>query len=92
MLLARHLPLGMAEAGRLLPVSLAPLGLPWSARLPVWSADPHVIAFCHSLVVGFGGAAALVLLRRLLNGRRWQLAGLAAALLLAAGGRWLIAA
>ena len=35
---------------------------------------------------------ALVLLRRLLNGRRWQLAGVAAALLLAAGGRWLIAA
>ena len=92
LLLARHLPLGMAEAGRLLPVSLAPLGLPWSERLPVWSADPHVIAFCQSLLVGLGGAAALVLLRRLLNGRRWQLAGLAAALALAAGGRWLIAA
>jgi polyferredoxin len=89
LLLARHLPVGMAEAGLVLPVSLAGLGPgPW----PGWSFDDHVIAFCQTLVVLAGVVGAWLLLRRLLlpSRRLIWLASLAA-LGLAAGGRWLVA-
>ncbi len=90
LLLARHLPLGMAEAGALLPVSLAPLGA-WAAALPSWSADPHVIGFCQSLALVIGAAGSLVLLRRLgPRGLGGWLAG-GSTLLLAGVGRWLVA-
>ncbi|MFZ0408942.1 MAG: 4Fe-4S binding protein [Cyanobium sp.] len=95
-MLAQHLPLGMAEAGRLLPVSLSPLGLDqggaWQLRDWQWSADPHVIAFCQSLALAIGAAGSIVLLRRLLQlalpDWLW-VSGLA--LLLGAGARWLVA-
>ena len=92
LLLADHLPLGMAEAGRLLPVSLSPWYGELASRLPAWSADRHVIAFCQSTVVLLGLGGTLVLLRRLLLPSRWRglaLSGLA--LGLAAAGRWLVA-
>jgi polyferredoxin len=90
LLLARHLPLGMAEAGRVLAVSLSPVvaGGPW---LPAWSADSHVIAFCQSAAVLLGLGWSAVLLRRLWPAPRLQLAGLGTAVLLAAVGRWLVA-
>ena len=86
LLLARHLPLGMAEAGLVLPVSFS------DPQLPAWSADPHVIGFCQSAVVLLGWAWAVVLLRRLLANRRaaW-LSASALAMALALGGRWLVA-
>ncbi len=85
LLLARHLPVGMAEAGRLLPVT-------FQQPLPSWSADHHVIAFCQSLVLLLGVGGSLVLLRRLLlNSRGTLWWGSAAALALGAGGRWLVA-
>jgi transcriptional regulator with AAA-type ATPase domain/NAD-dependent dihydropyrimidine dehydrogenase PreA subunit len=92
LLLADHLPLGMAEAGRLLPVSLSSWHQELASRLPAWSADPHVIAFCQSTVLLLGLGGTLVLLRRLLLLPRWPglaLSGLA--LGLAAAGRWLVA-
>ena len=101
LMLADHLPLGMAEAGRILPVSLASLTpslgpAPVAAlaeRLPAWSADPAVIGFCQSLLILPLPLAALVLQRRLLPmawGGSLLLTGLA--LTLAAMGRWLVAA
>ena len=86
LLLARHLPLGMAEAGLVLPVSFS------DPQLPAWSADPHVIGFCQSAVVLLGWAWAVVLLRRFLANRRaaW-LSASALAMALALGGRWLVA-
>ena len=93
LMLAQHLPLGMAEAGQLLPVALAPLGSGSLLNGWQWSADGHVIAFCQSLVVALGVVASIVLLRRLLQleFRHWLwLSGLP--LLLGAGGRWLVAA
>ena len=86
LLLARHLPLGMGEAGALLPVSLG------DPSLPAWRADPHVIGFCQSAVVALGWVWAVVLLRRLLanSGLAWFSASLLA-LVLAGGGRWLVA-
>lgn len=95
-LLADHLRLGMAEAGLVLPVSLAPLAehallenRGWVARLvehlPAWSADAHVIGFCQSLVILSGVLASGVMLRRLLvPERRIWLAQMLA--LLALGG------
>ena len=93
LLLARHLPIGMGEAGALLPVSLSPLGMPWQGALPQWRADPHVIGFCQTLVVVAGLAMSMVLLRRQLATHRSAWLGASGlALVLAAAGRWLVAA
>lgn len=91
LLLARHLPLGLAEAGQVGPVSFAPLQLPWAA-LPGWSADPHVIAFCQSAVVLLGLAGSLALVPRLLPLPPLRLAAFLVGVgLLAGAGRWLVA-
>ncbi|MEY3749849.1 MAG: hypothetical protein RLZZ186_268 [Cyanobacteriota bacterium] len=85
LLLARHLPIGMAEAGLVLPVS------GW-ASAPFWQADAHVIAFCQSVAVLLGLLWAVVLLRRqLANSRLAWLSASGLAVLLAAAGRWLVA-
>jgi NAD-dependent dihydropyrimidine dehydrogenase PreA subunit len=86
LLLARHLPLGMGEAGQLLPVSLGDPGL------PAWSADSHVIGFCQSAVVLAGWIWAVALLRRQLANSRLAWGGASVlALALAAAGRALVA-
>ncbi|MEA5413206.1 4Fe-4S binding protein, partial [Synechococcus sp. BA-120 BA3] len=94
LLLAQHLPMGMAEGGRLLPVSTETLWPALAARLPSWSADSHVIAFCQSLAVLVGVGGSLLMLRRLLQLAFWSgpslaLGGLVVAL--GSGGRWLVA-
>ena len=93
LLLARHLPLGMSEAGQLLPVSLAPMDWSWSQTLPTWRADSHVIAFCQSTFVLLGWGASVALLRRQLANHRTAWMGASGlALVLALAGRWLVAA
>jgi len=85
LLLARHLPVGMGEAGQLLPVSL---GASW----PGWSADPHVVAFCQSAAVLAGALCSWWLLRRLLSNEPnslWIATGLSASV--GCLGRWLVA-
>jgi hypothetical protein len=92
LLLADHLPLGLQEAGRLLPVSLAPWQPEWAERLPAWSADPHVVGFCQTSVVLLGLGGTVVLLRRLLQPLRFGWVGWSGcALALAGVGRWLVA-
>ena len=92
LLLARYLPLGMAEAGTVLPVSFSALNGEFAAQLPSWRADGHVIGFCQSGAVLAGLAGALVLLRRMLSAGSSALpAASLLALGLAAGGRWLVA-
>jgi hypothetical protein len=60
--------------------------------LPGWSADAHVIAFCQTSAVLAGCCGSVVVLRRLLeNSRPGWLAASGLALLLACGGRWLVA-
>jgi hypothetical protein len=79
-----------------LPVSLAPvtqrIDPQWLAVVPSWQADPHVIGFCQSAAVLLGFSAAVVVLRRMLQTNRlaW-LSSTALALVLALGGRWLVA-
>ena len=101
LMLADHLPLGMVEAGRILPVSLAPLtsllpsGLNGDLleRLPAWSADPAVVGFCQSLLILPLPLAVLVLQRRLLPlAWRGSLLLTGGAVGLAVLGRWLVAA
>nr|WP_115094795.1 4Fe-4S binding protein [Synechococcus sp. UW106] len=81
LLLARHLPIGMSEAGTVLPVG-------W----PQWSADLHVIGFCQTVVVLFGWIGAVILSRRLLDlNRRAWVTGSMVLLLVSLSGRWLVA-
>jgi transcriptional regulator with AAA-type ATPase domain len=86
LLLARHLPLGMGEAGLLLPASF---GAP---ALPHWQADPHVIAFCQSAAALVGVAGSALLLPRVLPAGAGRWGGLLLAMGLAAAGRWLVVA
>jgi hypothetical protein len=86
--------MGMAEGGRLLPVSTETLWPALAARLPAWSADAHVIAFCQSLAVLVGVGGSLLMLRRLLQLALWSGPSLALGALVVAlgtGGRWLVA-
>ncbi|MCB4399683.1 4Fe-4S binding protein [Synechococcus sp. MU1625] len=81
LLLARHLPIGMAEAGTVLPDG-------W----PQWSADRHVIGFCQTVVVLIGWVGAVILSRRLLDlNRRAWVRGSMVLLLVSLSGRWLVA-
>ena len=81
LLLARHLPIGMSEAGTVLPVG-------W----PQWSADLHVIGFCQTVVVLIGWIGAVILSRRLLDlNRRAWVTGSMVLLLVSLSGRWLVA-
>jgi NAD-dependent dihydropyrimidine dehydrogenase PreA subunit len=91
LMLAHTLPLGMGEGGLVLPVSLASVTPGWAA--PGWSADPHVVAFCQSVVTGVGVIGSVVVLRRLLPSDGLGSLLLAAlALALGLAGRVLVAA
>jgi NAD-dependent dihydropyrimidine dehydrogenase PreA subunit len=93
LMLAHHLVLGMAEAGLLLPLSLAGRWPDLALRAPGWSADPHVIGFCQTVVVLLGVGGSSLLLRRLLQPDRWEWVGLSVVSLgLGLVGRWLVAA
>ena len=72
---------GMAKAGTVLPQG-------W----PHWSADPHVIGFCQTIVVGIGWVGAAILSRRLLDlDRRAWVTGSMVLLMVSLSGRWLVA-
>lgn len=92
LLLTRHLPTGLSEAGQLLPVSLAAMNWSWTQSLPAWQADFHVIAFCQSTVVLIGWGGSVFLLRRQLATDRMAWLGASGfALGLTLAGRWLVA-
>ena len=81
LLLARHLPLGMLEAGTLLPIG-------W----PSWSADPHVVGFCQTFSIAIGWCGSILLIRRLVPAGRFNsLLGSMGMLVLSCAGRWLVA-
>ena len=63
----------------------------WVWRKRAWSADPHVIGFCQSLVLLVGVGGSVLLLRRLLRQawRPWLLVSLVP-LALGLGSRWLV--
>jgi polyferredoxin len=62
--LAHYLRLGLTEAGRVLPVSLATLGV-GSVNLPIAVADPAVIAFLQSVTLIFAFWLSAVLTQKI---------------------------
>ncbi|CAI8172871.1 MAG: Putative electron transport protein YccM [Prochlorococcus marinus str. MIT 9215] len=79
-LLARHLPMGMTEAGMVLPMG-------W----PQWTADAHVIDFCQSMVIAIGWASCVVLLPRLIRRQRLSwITGSGVLLVAAVACRWVV--
>ena len=70
----------MLEGGTLLPVG-------W----PRWSADPHVVSFCQTVLIAIGWIGAVVLIRRLLVPERFnQILGSMVMMVLSFAGRWLV--
>lgn len=62
--LAHYLHLGLTEAGRLIPVTVATLGGSGMATW-WWSAHPAVIAFLQGTALGLGWILTLLLLRKI---------------------------
>ncbi|XFA72387.1 sigma 54-interacting transcriptional regulator [Thermosynechococcaceae cyanobacterium Okahandja] len=62
--LAYYLPLGLGEAGQLVPVTLATFGLSTGMSVQ-WSAHPAVIAFLQTAALGVSVVASLVLSQKI---------------------------
>jgi transcriptional regulator with AAA-type ATPase domain/NAD-dependent dihydropyrimidine dehydrogenase PreA subunit len=63
--MAHYFSLGLSEAGRILPVGLATVGLAGGMDLPVWVAHPAVIAFLQGLVLLVSAALSLILTQKI---------------------------
>jgi transcriptional regulator with AAA-type ATPase domain/NAD-dependent dihydropyrimidine dehydrogenase PreA subunit len=63
--MAHYFSFGLAEAGRILPVGLATLGLAGGSNLPVWVAHPAVIEFLQGLVLLVSAGLSLILTQKI---------------------------
>jgi transcriptional regulator with AAA-type ATPase domain/NAD-dependent dihydropyrimidine dehydrogenase PreA subunit len=63
--MAHYFSLGLAEAGRILPVGLATVGLAGGANLPVWVADRAVITFLQGAVLLVSAGLSLILTQKI---------------------------
>ena len=70
--LAHYLSLGLTEAGRIIPVSLASFGL--ASTGPVIVADPAVIAFLQGTSLIFGALLSIMLTQRIAQQSWFKLA------------------
>jgi polyferredoxin len=71
--MAHYFSLGLAEAGRVIPVAFATFGL-GTANLPVWVAHPAVIEFLQAVVLIVGMLLSLVLTQKIARqnlGKLW---------------------
>ncbi|MDY6940377.1 MAG: sigma 54-interacting transcriptional regulator [Cyanobacteriota bacterium] len=62
--LAHYLDLGLTEAGRIVPVTVATFGFP-AEGLPVWVAHPAVIAFLQGTTIAFSVLLSVVLTQKI---------------------------
>lgn len=62
--LAHYLPLGLGEAGRILPVTLATFGLNGEG-LPIWVAHPATIAFLQATTLVFSVILTAILTQKI---------------------------
>ncbi len=62
--LAYYLPLGLGEAGQIVPVTLATFGLSGGTHVQ-WSAHPAVIGFLQTTALGVSTLASLVLTQKI---------------------------
>ncbi len=65
--LAHYLRLGLTEAGRVIPVSLATFGLAGGESL-IWAADPAVIAFLQGSALLLGWGLTVILTSKIAKG------------------------
>jgi transcriptional regulator with AAA-type ATPase domain/NAD-dependent dihydropyrimidine dehydrogenase PreA subunit len=63
--MAHYLSFGLAEAGRVLPVGLATLGMTGAMDLPVWVAHPAVIEFLQALALLGAAGLSLILTQKI---------------------------
>ncbi len=63
--MAHYFSFGLAEAGRILPVGLATVGLAGGANLPVWVAHPAVIEFLQGVALLGSAGLSLVLTQKI---------------------------
>jgi transcriptional regulator with AAA-type ATPase domain/NAD-dependent dihydropyrimidine dehydrogenase PreA subunit len=63
--MAHYFSLGLAEAGRILPVGLATVGLAGGANLPVWVADGAVITFLQGAVLLVSAGLSVILTQKI---------------------------
>ncbi len=63
--MAHYLSFGLAEAGRILPVGLATVGLAGGANLPVWVAHPAVIEFLQGVALLGSAGLSLILTQKI---------------------------
>ncbi|MDC0835191.1 sigma 54-interacting transcriptional regulator [Geitlerinema sp. CS-897] len=70
--LAHYLTLGLGEAGRVLPVTLATFGLD-GANLPIWVADSAVISFLQGTTLVFSTVLSILLMQKIAKQSFWAL-------------------
>ncbi|MGC9504762.1 hypothetical protein [Baaleninema sp.] len=70
--LAHYLTLGLGEAGRVLPVTLATFGLD-GANLPIWVADAAVISFLQGTTLVVTALLSIVLTQKIAKQPFWML-------------------
>jgi transcriptional regulator with AAA-type ATPase domain/NAD-dependent dihydropyrimidine dehydrogenase PreA subunit len=63
--MAHYFSFGLTEAGRVLPVGLATVGLAGVANLPVWVADGAVITFLQGVALLVSAGLSLVLTQKI---------------------------
>lgn len=63
--MAHYFSLGLAEAGRVLPVTLATFGVSGGANLPVWVAHPAVITFLQGVALSVSALLSIVLTQKI---------------------------
>ncbi|WP_159785188.1 sigma 54-interacting transcriptional regulator [Sodalinema gerasimenkoae] len=68
--LAHYLHLGLGEAGRVLPVTLATFGMS-GANLPIWVADPAVISFLQGTLLIVSTLLSLILTQKIAR-KSWR--------------------
>jgi transcriptional regulator with AAA-type ATPase domain/NAD-dependent dihydropyrimidine dehydrogenase PreA subunit len=85
--LAHYLQLGLGEAGRILPVTLATVGLQ-AQGFPVWVADPAVIAFLQGVTLLFSAGISVLLTQKIARQSLWKLLPQHLVILLTTAGLW----
>ncbi|MFM2432581.1 MAG: hypothetical protein RLZZ511_3795 [Cyanobacteriota bacterium] len=68
---AHYLAFGLSEAGRMIPVTVATIGLTPSPTLPIWVAHPAVIAFLQSAVLILATLCSMGLTQKIAK-QSWQ--------------------
>jgi transcriptional regulator with AAA-type ATPase domain/NAD-dependent dihydropyrimidine dehydrogenase PreA subunit len=71
--LAHYLQFGLGEAGRILPVTWATIGLVPSAALPIWVAHPAVITFLEGVTLIFATLISVWTTQKIARQPLWNL-------------------